>query len=68
MKRVLPLVIHSSPLIWNLLELSLWIVWKAQTEKCGMQETHGQTFQICRERKDWKLNFTIWQFSNISLN
>ena len=38
MKRLLPLVTHSLTLIWNLLGLSLWIVWTAPVEKHGMEE------------------------------
>lgn len=25
------------PSLWNLLEPSLWIIWKDQTEKCGLE-------------------------------
>ena len=56
----------TKSLLWNLLEPSLGIIWKAQTEKCGLwgDHTHVQTFKTWRERNNWKLNFTIWQFSN----
>lgn len=48
----------AHPWLWNVPEPSLWLMWKAETEKCELEggQHPRETLQICRARNSWKLN------------